>query len=115
MRCAPTIMAGWNSARAPRPILKGEAEVALVLPPKRERRARGRAAGAGQSGRRSAVRGAARQAPRARQAQGVPPYVIFHDSVLREMARRVPGRCARWASISGVGARKLEAYGCPAT
>jgi ATP-dependent DNA helicase RecQ len=41
----------------------------------------------------------------------VPPYVIFHDAVLREMAAARPGSLAELGEISGVGARKLEAYG----
>ena len=42
---------------------------------------------------------------------GVPPYVIFHDSVLRDMARVRPKSGAELAMLSGIGARKLEAYG----
>jgi ATP-dependent DNA helicase RecQ len=45
------------------------------------------------------------------QAASVPPYVIFHDSVLREMAVVRPGSRVALGEISGVGARKLEAYG----
>ena len=42
---------------------------------------------------------------------GVPPYVIFHDSTLREMARIRPMSQRDMALVSGVGERKLEAYG----
>ncbi len=42
--------------------------------------------------------------------QGVPPYVIFHDSTLKEMVRRQPVTLSEFAAISGVGARKLERY-----
>jgi len=45
------------------------------------------------------------------KAQGRPPYVIFHDSTLAEMAARRPATAEDLATISGVGARKLEAYG----
>ena len=41
----------------------------------------------------------------------MPPYVIFHDSVLREMAARRPMSRAELAVLSGIGARKLDAYG----
>ena len=41
----------------------------------------------------------------------VPPYVIFHDAVLREMAARRPTTLAELAKIGGIGARKLEAFG----
>ncbi len=45
------------------------------------------------------------------QAKGVPPYVIFHDKTLKEMIRRRPENLNQLASVSGVGARKLESYG----
>jgi ATP-dependent DNA helicase RecQ len=45
------------------------------------------------------------------KAQGVPPYVIFHDSALLEMTRTVPTSLEALASISGVGQVKLERYG----
>ena len=41
----------------------------------------------------------------------LPPFFIFHDSVLREMARVRPTTIAQFAEISGVGASKLERYG----
>lgn len=45
------------------------------------------------------------------QEQGVPPYVIFHDTTLMEMVAVRPGTLAELARISGVGERKLTAYG----
>ena len=45
------------------------------------------------------------------QEQGVPPYVIFHDSSLREMAQRRPASAQELRFINGVGQRKLELYG----
>ncbi len=42
---------------------------------------------------------------------GVPPYVIFHDATLREMALTRPADIRALGRISGVGLRKLEAYG----
>lgn len=42
---------------------------------------------------------------------GVPPYVIFHDATLREMATARPANIRALGRITGVGARKLEAYG----
>ena len=42
----------------------------------------------------------------------MPPYVIFHDSTLREMAATQAGHAStRWPQVSGVGAAKLERYG----
>ena len=43
--------------------------------------------------------------------QELPPYVIFHDSTLIEIARRRPGSLTALANISGVGSSKLERYG----
>lgn len=43
--------------------------------------------------------------------QGVPPYVVFHDAQLREMAANMPTTLEEMGEISGIGARKLEAYG----
>jgi ATP-dependent DNA helicase RecQ len=45
------------------------------------------------------------------KAQGVPPYVIFHDTTLIEIARRKPRDLADLAGITGVGQAKLERYG----
>ena len=42
---------------------------------------------------------------------GLPAYVIFHDATLAEMARAQPASLDDLAQISGVGAKKLEAYG----
>ncbi|PZU09305.1 MAG: DNA helicase RecQ [Sphingobium sp.] len=95
-----------------RPILRGEEEVRILMPPKRAR------------GRRNA-RGAAEANPvgdplfhalracrrELAQEQGVPPYVIFHDSTLREMAEQRPSSIRDMSHISGIGQKKLDAYG----
>jgi len=43
--------------------------------------------------------------------QGLPPYVIFHDATLREMALRRPLTLAQFADLPGVGQAKLARYG----
>ena len=43
--------------------------------------------------------------------QGVPPYVIFHDSTLLEILNRRPCNLNELAQISGVGQAKLAKYG----
>ncbi|WP_460614328.1 DNA helicase RecQ [Hymenobacter seoulensis] len=43
--------------------------------------------------------------------QGVPPYVIFTDSTLQEMAEERPVNRTAMLSISGVGMKKFENYG----
>jgi ATP-dependent DNA helicase RecQ len=45
------------------------------------------------------------------KGQSIPPYVIFHDSVLREIAALRPATLDALAQIKGVGASKLERYG----
>lgn len=45
------------------------------------------------------------------EAAGVPPYVIFADRALIEMAERRPASLDAFARITGVGATKLERYG----
>jgi ATP-dependent DNA helicase RecQ len=47
----------------------------------------------------------------AARRHGVPAYVIFHDATLREIAHARPSSLEGLRGISGVGARKLEAYG----
>jgi ATP-dependent DNA helicase RecQ len=41
----------------------------------------------------------------------LPAYVVFHDATLAEMARERPDSLDALAGISGVGAKKLDAYG----
>ena len=43
--------------------------------------------------------------------QGVPPFVIFHDTTLRAMASLKPSTLWGMARVPGVGATKLERYG----
>ena len=45
------------------------------------------------------------------EEQGVPPYVIFHDSTLIEMCTRLPQTRDEFANLTGVGERKLLKYG----
>ena len=97
-----------------RAILKGEADVPLVLVPKKEGRSGRRRSGAGAALNPvgdplfDALRNLRRDLAR---ENGVPPYVIFHDSVLREMAATRPGSLTELGQIGGVGSRKLDAYG----
>ncbi|TVR12409.1 MAG: DNA helicase RecQ [Planctomycetota bacterium] len=45
------------------------------------------------------------------KADGVPPYVIFHDTTLRELARVAPTQLWELEGVKGVGQRKSERYG----
>ena len=93
-----------------RAILKGEREVEIVIPPRRQR---GKRRGGGEANPVGdplfeALREVRREL--AAEAQ-VPPYVIFHDSTLREMAAARPATMAQLGRIGGVGTKKLTAYG----
>ena len=108
---APTEHGGLMFGGDARAILKGEAPVSIVVPPKKEPRGR-RDRGGGVNPLSDPLFDALRELRRtlAKDA-GVPPYVIFHDSTLREMAAARPASLASLGEIGGVGARKLEAYG----
>jgi ATP-dependent DNA helicase RecQ len=45
------------------------------------------------------------------RARGVPPYVIFHDTTLRELARLKPSTIEALYAVTGIGARKAEQFG----
>jgi ATP-dependent DNA helicase RecQ len=112
-----------------RPILRGEVKVIL----RQDRPAPARAARAPERVERSAAAPAAPAAAasgggssgpadtlyealrlwRLAEAKGqsIPPYVIFHDSVLRDIAAMRPATLDELATVKGVGASKLERYG----
>ena len=94
-----------------RAILKGEAEVAIVRPAPTERKRTRRGGEAPADYPHDPLFDALREKRRelAKAAQ-VPPYVIFHDSVLREMAAARPQTRAAMGAIAGVGERKLDLY-----
>jgi ATP-dependent DNA helicase RecQ len=43
--------------------------------------------------------------------RGVPPYIVFSDVSLRQMARLCPSNAGEFAQISGVGEQKLKRFG----
>ncbi|WP_293881689.1 DNA helicase RecQ [Sphingomonas sp.] len=94
-----------------RAILKGDAEFAIAIPPRREnRRRRGNDQPANPVGDPLFEALRARRRELAVEAQ-MPPYVIFHDSTLREMASVRPTTLGELGRLGGVGTRKLDAYG----
>ena len=112
-----------DSARA---VLRGEVPVMLRVPAEAPPRGRKGARSSGGSTRSAAgkpppvvldegglARFAALKAWRGEVAREhkLPPYVVFHDAALAEMAREAPDSLDALAGISGVGAKKLEAYG----
>ena len=107
----PTDHGGLALGGDSRSILKGDVPVAIAQPakpPPRGRKREGQASNPVGDPLFDALRGLRREL--AEQA-GVPPYVIFHDATLREMASRRPATLKALGEISGVGGRKLDAYG----
>ena len=103
---------GLSFGPGAKPILKGEETVALVLPPKRAPGRRRDGGGGGGDGPHDPLFEALRARRREiAKAKGVPPYVVFHDSTLREMAALKPETLAGLAQVTGVGQAKREAYG----
>ncbi|MBA3599565.1 MAG: DNA helicase RecQ [Methylibium sp.] len=110
-----------ESARA---VLKGGVQLLLRVPseaPKRSKRA-GRVTSTGGK----AAKGAPADLDAAAQARfealrawrsevarehNLPSYIVFSNAALAEMARRAPGTLGELGEVSGVGEKKLEAYG----
>ncbi len=97
---------------AARPLLRGEIEVNLSRPrlkPQRKKKIARKIVGIEYDEQLF-------QRLRARRKQiadrdGVPPYVVFGDASLAEMAATLPTREDELLEINGVGQRKLERYG----
>jgi ATP-dependent DNA helicase RecQ len=103
---------GLQLTAAARPVLRGEQTVWLRRDvPKAKRGSVARTthpAGSQEDGLWQALK--AKRMELARE-QGVPPYVIFHDSTLVEMMSLHPRNLVEMARVSGVGQAKLARYG----
>ena len=107
---------GLGDAEGVRQVYRGERQVTVRAEaprPERQRRARrGREAGPAISGADQPLFEALRSwRGHAAKAQGVPPYFIFHDRTLVEIAAARPGSRAALERIAGVGESKLARYG----
>jgi ATP-dependent DNA helicase RecQ len=105
-----------------RAVLKGETQVLLresvsspaERKPRREKTARGaRSPAAATLDAAGQARFAALKGWRAEVARehNLPAYVIFHDATLAAIAERAPATLEDLQGISGIGSKKLEAYG----
>ncbi|MGA0160234.1 MAG: DNA helicase RecQ [Vulcanococcus sp.] len=94
------------------PLLRGEQELELVLPPpakeQRRRSIPSDAAVAADDPLLAALKSWRREQAR---EQGVPPYVVFHDRTLVELAAQRPASLSELAGVSGIGNAKRERYG----
>jgi ATP-dependent DNA helicase RecQ len=98
---------GLSFGPGARPILKGEQQLEIAVPPPRRRDRRKRVDGPSDS-----LFEALRETRRKLDAEaGVPPYVVFHDSTLREIAALKPRSLDELSAVQGVGAAKLDRYG----
>jgi ATP-dependent DNA helicase RecQ len=98
---------------ASRPVLRGEQPVEMrraVAPRARGPRRRAQSALPAGADEGLLAKLKAWRADEAR-TQAVPAYVIFHDATLAAIAAAQPRDLAALATISGIGARKLERYG----
>jgi ATP-dependent DNA helicase RecQ len=104
-----------------REVLRGELHLQLKMPSEPTRKVRGARAGRAERSKEPPVplddaaleRFEALKAWRAEVARehNLPAYIVFHDATLAEMARERPDSSDALSGISGVGAKKLEAYG----
>jgi ATP-dependent DNA helicase RecQ len=104
-----------------RAVLKGEVDIVLRVPRPVAAKGRQRMARPGKTAAPAAAhldakaqaRFAALKAWRAEVAKehNLPAYIVFHDATLASMAQQAPGTLAELGAVSGVGAKKLEAYG----
>jgi ATP-dependent DNA helicase RecQ len=98
---------GLSFGPAAKPILKGQQPLTIAVPPSRKRQRRQRSEGPIDP-----LFETLRETRRQIAAKaGVPPYVVFHDSTLREIAERKPRTLLELAEVQGIGAAKLERYG----
>jgi ATP-dependent DNA helicase RecQ len=99
---------GLSFGPGAKPILKGESTLVIAVPPPRRRGSRRRRERGPADPMFEALR--ARRRELAAEA-GVPPYVVFHDSTLREIAETRPVTLAELGRVAGVGETKLKRYG----
>ncbi|MCP9800539.1 DNA helicase RecQ [Synechococcus sp. RedBA-s] len=102
----------WGEEARVRSLLRGDLNLELPAAPPRQERRRAAAAAAAEPEADASLMTALKDWRRAQaREQGVPPYVVFHDRTLAELAARRPARLADLGQVSGIGATKLDRYG----
>ncbi|MDJ0910266.1 MAG: DNA helicase RecQ [Woeseiaceae bacterium] len=96
-----------------RPLLKGEVELKLRedRKPKKEKKKRRDVAAVLAPADQSLFEALRKRRKEIADQLDLPPYVIFHDATLQQMAEHRPKSEADLLSINGVGEAKLERYG----
>ncbi|MDP3740510.1 MAG: DNA helicase RecQ [Hyphomonadaceae bacterium] len=100
-------------AEEARPVLRGEQKVMLRrdLPKRTKKEARAAKASEMPEDARTLFDDLRAERARIAKSQGVPPYVVFHDSTLRAMAEARPTSLDAMADLPGIGKAKLDRYG----
>lgn len=100
---------------AARPVLRGEVELQLAVPRIQSLKPRSGSAQKSYGGNYDRKLFAKLRKLRKSIAdeENIPPYVVFNDSTLLEMAEQMPTRASELLSVNGVGQRKLERFGTP--
>jgi ATP-dependent DNA helicase RecQ len=96
--------ASWQVLRGERTVQVGES----VKPARGGKAAKPAASGDGDGALFQALRALRK---RLADEAGMPPYIIFNDASLRDMAQRQPTTLEEFSTIAGVGQAKLSRYG----
>jgi len=101
---------------AARPVLRGESKLQLAVPRLNigieQKKGKGRKAGQEEQGYDAQLFQELRKLRKEiAEEEEIPPYIVFNDATLMEMARAKPSSPHELLQINGVGQRKLERFG----
>lgn len=101
---------------AARPVLRGESRLQLAVPRLNigieQKKSKGRKAEQEEQGYDTALfRELRKLRKEIAEEEALPPYIVFNDATLMEMARAKPASPRELLQINGVGQRKLERFG----
>ena len=98
-------------SEAGRTLLRGDAIPRLLEPPAKPKRESKAAAGSWDGVDRELFEKLRVWRRQQAEERGVPPYVVFGDASLRDLARRKPSTAAQLLHVHGIGEKKQEEYG----